>query len=77
MRQERRLLRRLHRRRGVDTRAWSLGGELATVPFCLPDGTTYEQLGQAYLAWAERNSDRLDDLASVTVHEAMAAAAPC
>ena len=59
------------------TRAWSLSGELATVPFCLPDGTTYEQLAQAYLAWAERNPDRLDDLATVTVHEAMAAAAPC
>jgi hypothetical protein len=59
------------------TRAWSLGGELATVPFCLPDGTTYEQLAQAYLAWAERNPGRLDDLATVTVHEAMAAAAPC
>ena len=59
------------------TRAWSLGGELATAPFCVPDGTTYEQLAQAYLAWAERNPDRLDDLAAVTVHEAMAAAAPC
>lgn len=59
------------------TRAWSLGGELATVPFRLRDGTTYGQLGQAYLAWAERNPDRLDDLATVTVHEAMAAAAPC
>jgi hypothetical protein len=59
------------------TRAWSLGGELATAPFCVPDGTTYEQLAQAYLAWAERNPDRLDDLATVAVHEAMAAAAPC
>ena len=59
------------------TRAWSLGGELATAPFCVPDGTTYEQLAQAYLAWAERNPGRLDDLATVTVHEAMAAAAPC
>ena len=59
------------------TRAWSLGGELATAPFCVPDGTTYEQLAQAYLAWAERNPDRLDDLAIVTVHEAMAVAAPC
>jgi hypothetical protein len=59
------------------TRAWSLDGELATVPFCLPDGTTYGQLAQAYLAWAERNPGRLDDLATVTVHEAMATAAPC
>ena len=59
------------------TRAWSLGGELATVPFCLPDGTTYEQLAQVYLAWAEQNLDRLDDIATLVVHEAMAAAAPC
>jgi hypothetical protein len=59
------------------TRAWSLGGELATVPFCLPDGTTYEQLAQAYLAWAEQNPNSLDDIATLVVHEAMAAAAPC
>ena len=59
------------------TRAWTLGGGLATVPFCLPDGTTYEQLAQAYVAWAEQNPDRLDEVASVAVHEAMAALAPC
>ena len=59
------------------TRAWSLSGGLPTVPFCLPDGTTYEQLAQAYLAWAEQNPDRLDDAATVVVHEAIAAAAPC
>ena len=59
------------------TRAWSLSGGLATVPFCLPDGTTYEQLAQAYLAWGEQNPDRLDDVATVVVHEAIAAAAPC
>ena len=59
------------------TRAWSLSGGLPTVPFCLPDGTTYEQLTQAYVAWAEQNPDRLDDLATVVVHEAIAAAAPC
>jgi hypothetical protein len=59
------------------TRAWSLSGGLPTIPFCLPDGTTYEQLAQAYLAWAEQNPDRLDDVATVVVHEAIAAAAPC
>ena len=59
------------------TRAWALGGQLATAPFCLPDGTTYEQLAQAYLAWAEQNPARLDDTATVVVHEAIAAAAPC
>ena len=59
------------------TRAWALGGGLPTVPFCLPDGTTYEQLAQAYLAWAERNLDSLDDIATRVVHEAIAAAAPC
>ena len=59
------------------TRAWSLSGGLPTVPFCLPDGTTYEQLAQAYLAWAEQNPDRLDDVATAVVHEAIAAAAPC
>ena len=59
------------------TRAWSLRGGLATIPFCLPDGSTYEQLAQAYLAWAEQNPDRLDDVATVVVHEAMTAAAPC
>ncbi len=59
------------------TRAWSLSGGLETIPFCLPDGTTYEQLAQAYVAWAEQNPDRLDDVATVVVHEAIAAAAPC
>ena len=32
---------------------------------------------RAYLAWAEQNPDRLDDVATVVVHEAIAAAAPC
>ena len=59
------------------TRAWALGGGLATVPFCLPDGVTYEQLARAYVAWAEQNPARLDEVASVAVHEAVAAAAPC
>jgi hypothetical protein len=59
------------------TQAWSLSGGLPTVPFCLPGGTTYEQLAQAYLAWGEQNPDRLDDVATVVVHEAIAAAAPC
>ena len=59
------------------TRAWALSGGLAAVPFCLPDGTTYEQLARAYVAWAERNPARPDEVASVAVHEAVAAAAPC
>ena len=59
------------------TRAWTLGGGLATVPFCLPDGTTYEQLARAYVAWAEQTPARLDQVASVAAHEAMAALAPC
>ena len=59
------------------TRAWALGGGLAAVPFCVPDGVTYEQLARTYVAWAEQNPDRLDQVASVTVHEAVAALAPC
>ena len=59
------------------TRAWALGGGLANVPFCLPDGTTDEQFAQAYVAWAEQNPVHLDEIAAAAVHEAIAAAAPC
>jgi hypothetical protein len=59
------------------TRAWALSGGLTTMPFCLPDGTTYEQLARTYLAWAEQNPGQLDEIATVVIHEAMAAVAPC
>ena len=59
------------------TRLWVLGGELAAVPFCVPDGVTYGGLVDVWLAWADRNPARLDDLATALVVEAMAEAFPC
>ena len=59
------------------TRMWTLGGELAVVPFCIPDGVTYGRLVDVWLAWADRNPARLDDLATALVVEAVAEAFPC
>ena len=59
------------------TRMWVLGGELAAVPFCIPDGVTYAGLVDVWLAWADQNPARLDDLATALVVEAVAAAFPC
>lgn len=59
------------------TRMWMLGGELAVVPFCIPDGVTYAGLVDVWLAWADQNPARLDDLATALVVEAVADAFPC
>ncbi len=59
------------------TRMWALGGELAAVPFCVPDGVTYDGLVDVWLAWAARNPALLDDLATALVIAAMVDAFPC
>ena len=59
------------------TRMWVLGGKLAAVPFCMPDGVTYGGLVDVWLAWADQNPARLDDLTTALVVEAVADAFPC